>query len=76
LAIKEVKMDFKSHSKEGIIKAQKMDKPIWYLETDTSGEDDMLVGTYEDVLADILAYHELDSLLDHWSLEKVDWEIK
>lgn len=65
----------KSHTKEEIQKALKEKKEVWKLDTGNDGEDDILIGNYDDVLFDILSYHDLDVLPDYWSLEKVDYEI-
>ena len=74
---KEKEMDYKSHTKKDIIKAQKKGKKIWSLDTGNDGEDDMLIGEREDVIQDILYYHhDIESMPEHWELDLVDWEIE
>ncbi|KKN09857.1 hypothetical protein LCGC14_1042280 [marine sediment metagenome] len=61
-------MDYKSHTKEEITQALKDGKEVWRLDTGNSGEDDMLIGTHDEVVADILHHHELDTLPEGWTL--------
>ncbi len=48
---------------------------LWKLDTGNDGDDDVLFGSYRDVMTEILAYHELDELRSHWTLEpwKLYW---
>ena len=50
-------------------------KELWKLDTGNTGDDDMLIGSYDEVLSDVLYYHEVDALPFGWSITKVDWEI-
>lgn len=48
----------------------------WKLETRSDGYDEILYGTYEECLRDVLHYHEMEELPEHWELIPVDWEIE
>lgn len=71
-------MDYKSHTKEEILKAQKKGKTILRLDTDT-GDDDMLImentETVADIKGDIMNHHESDHWPEKWSLEIVDYQL-
>jgi len=43
----------------------------WQLDTGTDGEDDVLLGTREDVEADILHHHDLDEMPSNWTLARL-----
>ena len=68
-------MNFRSHEKKEIREALKKGQEVWALDTGTSGNDDHLIGTHQEVLAEILNYHEIEELPENWTLDKVDWEI-
>jgi hypothetical protein len=70
-------MNFKSHSKEEILKALSEGKKLFVLDTGSAGEDDILIAEHgegrEDVLADVLAHHEMAELPEDWYLEEIDY---
>jgi len=66
---------FRSHTKEEIRRAHKQGKEIWALDTGNFGEDDYLIGSFREVMADICHHYEMEELPPDWSLSKVDWEI-
>lgn len=65
-------MNLRSHSASTIRDALADGLPVWRLETGNDGEDDVLIGDYQDVVADILDHFDLDELPDHWFLERVE----
>ena len=73
-------MNFKSHSREKIEKALSEGKRVFVLETGSAGEDDILIAEpgegREDVLADVLAYHEMAELPEGWCLEEIDYDLE
>jgi hypothetical protein len=69
-------MDYKSHSAEELRAAQAAGLPIYRLSTNNSGDDDVLIGTYEECFAAILHHHDIDDLRPGWTLDVVDWEIE
>jgi hypothetical protein len=64
-------LSLKSHSKEDILKAFSIGIGAYVLDTDTNGEDDVLLGDRSDVILDILSYHELETLPSNWNLTKI-----
>jgi hypothetical protein len=64
-------MNLRSHSASTILDALADGLPVWMLDTGNDGEDDVLIGDYQDVVADILDHFDLDELPDHWSLERL-----
>jgi len=73
-------MNFRSHTKEEMIKAVKEGKKLFRLDTVNAGCDDILIAeigeSREDVLSDILLYHELSELPDGWTLEETDYDLE
>lgn len=61
-------MNYRSHTQKEIEAAQKEGKEIYYLSTE-SGDDDVLIGSYNECLQDVLNYHEIEELPDNWNLE-------
>jgi len=72
-------MNYKSHTKETVMNAQKNGLEIYELDTGADGNDDMLIAekgeTSQDLLIDILNYYEIPELPDHWSLALVDYDV-
>ena len=64
-------MDYRSHTEEAIAAALLRGEEVWALDTAGRGEDDHLIGTYSQVLADVLHHHEMDELPADWSLDIV-----
>lgn len=66
-------MTFKlrSYTEEEVIAALENCSEVWALDTGNDGEDDTLIGSYAEVLRDVLAFHEMEELPSHWSLEKI-----
>ena len=69
-------MNFKSHTKEEILSALRDGKEVYVLDTGNDGEDDVLIGGFRDVMRDIVEYHEIDILPDHWGLRLLDWDLE
>ncbi|MBW2006138.1 MAG: hypothetical protein JRI72_16355 [Deltaproteobacteria bacterium] len=65
----------RSYTEEQIRKAQSQNKQIWKLETGNAGEDDFLIGSYEEVLNDVLVHFEEKALPEDWEIIPVDWQI-
>jgi hypothetical protein len=73
-------MNFRSHSKEEIKKAISEGKRVFALDTGNAGEDDILIAEpgegREDVLADVLAHHEMAELPENWTLKEIDYDLE
>mgnify|MGYP001113163474 CR=1 FL=1 len=63
-------MNQRSHNDREIRDALAQGQQVWALDTDT-GDDDVLIGLYDEVLHDVLVHHELDQLPENWSLDQV-----
>jgi hypothetical protein len=61
----------RSHSIQAIIEALASGQKVWRLDTGTSGEDDLLIGTRDQVEADICHHFERDDLPEGWELIEV-----
>ena len=66
-------MKLKSHTEQEIRAAFARGEKVFALDTGNDGEDDTLIGSQDECLADIFCYHEIDELPGHWSLIEVDW---
>lgn len=66
-------LTLKSHTKQEILAAFHTGVPVYGLDTGSDGRNDTLVGTYDEVVAELLDYHELDRLPHHWTLTRVTW---
>ena len=64
-------MNYRSHTEEAINAALLRGEQVWALDTAGRGDDDHLVGTYTEVLADVLYHHGLEELPADWSLDLV-----
>lgn len=64
-------MYFRSSSKETIQKALDLNIKVWSLDTNTYGEDDVLIGEYDEALADICYHFEFEKIPDDWTLTSV-----
>lgn len=62
---------FRSHPRRAIMLALRCGWRAWRLDTGNDGSDDVLLGERDEVVADLLAHHGLDSLPETWSLEEV-----
>ena len=62
-------MAYRSHTPKAVADALTHGRQIWALDTCGAGEDDVLIGTETDCLADVLHHHGLDALPAGWSLE-------
>ena len=65
-------MQFRSHSPAQVAEAIAEGEQAWALDTGSHGDDDVLIGGFEEVLSDILDYFELSDLPEGWSLVRVD----
>ncbi len=64
-------MNYKSHLETKIKEALKNGIEVWELDSRNAGEDDVLIGTKEEVIADICAHLEIERLPKEWKLDKV-----
>ena len=64
-------MTYKSHTEKQIKAALAARKQVWELDSRNAGEDDTLIGTKEEVIADLCAYLEVEELPEGWELYEV-----
>ena len=64
-------MSYRSHTEAQIAAALRSGEQVWLLYTALCDEDDHLIGTYNEVLSDVLNYHGLEELPADWSLDIV-----
>ena len=64
-------MSYRSHTEAQIAAALLRGEEVWALSTALADEDDHLVGTYNEVLSDVLHHHGLEELPADWSLDIV-----
>ena len=67
-------MRLNSNTKEEIFKAFLADEPVFELDTANSGNDDVLIGTEEECISDIILHTEFDEMPANWTLRKIDKE--
>ena len=68
---KTVTYKLKSHTIEEIEAALAAGQEVWALDTGNAGEDDTLIGTQAEVVADICHYLEEEELPEGWTLDRV-----
>jgi hypothetical protein len=62
----------RSHTLPEIAMAMTAGQSVYVLDTGLDGEDDVLFDDSEEpVIFDILAYHEIDEMPDHWTINEV-----
>jgi hypothetical protein len=66
-------MNFKSHTRTQIVEALERHIPVYELDTANYGEDDVLTGSFQECLSDVLAYFDLEYLPVDWNLRRVDY---
>ena len=64
-------MVLRSHTYEEIIAAFDRGDMVWALDTGNDGEDDVLLGTLEEVELDLLHHFDLQEMPVHWTLEQL-----
>lgn len=73
-------MILKSHTEKEILAAYDAGKSVWELDTNIDGDDDVLIGSFDEVVSDLLdwlntadrAYpNEFSELPDHWHLREI-----
>lgn len=62
-------MKYRSHTPEEIRKAIEQGAEVWVLDTGSDGEDDVLIGSREEVFQDICAINQFTDLPPHWRLK-------
>lgn len=65
----------KTYTREACHEAWEAGKEMYALDTGNDGDDDTLIGSYDACLHDVLSYHEIERLPEHWSLERITWEV-
>ena len=63
--------NYRSHTQAQVTAALLRGEEVWALDTANEGDDDQLIGTYTQVLSDVLHHHELEELPADWSLDRV-----
>ena len=68
-------MNFRSHTRREVADAIAEVEQAWMLDTGSRGDDDVLVGSLEEVTSDLLEHFELDALPEGWELTRIeaDW---
>ena len=69
--IEDLQLSFKSHSLEEIAQAVATGERVFHLDTESDGEDDILLGDPSDIIDDILSFHELKNLPEHWQITEI-----
>ena len=64
-------MNYRSYSRMVVSVALAAGEHAWALNTDT-GDDDVLLGSLEDVTGDVLDHFELEALPSGWELTRID----
>ena len=64
-------MSYRSYTEAQIAAALRSGEQVWLLYTALADEDDHLIGTYNEVLSDVLHHHGLEELPADWSLDIV-----
>jgi hypothetical protein len=67
-------MKLNSNTKEQIFKAFTAGESVFELDTANSGNDDVLIGTEEECITDIILHTEFDEMPVNWTLRKIDKE--
>lgn len=62
-------MNYRSHTEEDIRNAIAKSAQVWALDTGPDGEDDVLIGSREDVFQDICSFNDVSELPRHWHLK-------
>jgi hypothetical protein len=65
-------MNYRSHTEKEIRDAIAKGAQVWVLDTGPDGEDDVLIGSREDVFQDICSFHDTSEFPAHWHLEPFD----
>jgi len=65
-------MNYKSHTRGEIRSALAEGKEVYTLDTGSAGEDDVLIGSADEVIADILNHHEIPTMPEGWIIERAD----
>ena len=69
-------MDRKSYSQDDLLAAVNENREVWALDTGNDGEDDILIGSREEVeemiIHDRMARGLGEKLPEHWTLERLD----
>ena len=61
----------KSHTAEEIRSALERGEEIWEFDSGNDGEDDILIGSRDEVEADLYRYFEIGSLRSDWTLARL-----
>jgi len=67
---------YKNHTRKQLKIALRTGEPIWILDTDHDGKDDLLIGEEEEVIIYLLNHFELDKLPSHWKLSALRGKIQ
>ena len=62
-------MNYRNHTEEEIRDAIAKGAQVWVLDTGPDGEDDVLIGSREDVFQDICSFQGISELPVHWHLK-------
>jgi len=62
-------MRYRSHTEEEIRNAVAKGAQVWVLDTGSDGEDDVMIGSREDVFQDICCFHDISEFPPHWHLK-------
>ena len=62
-------MNDRSHTDEEVRNAIAKGVQVWVLETGQDGEDDVRIGSRENVFQDICSFHDMAELPPHWHLK-------
>jgi len=63
---------YRSYTPAEIDAALARGEEVWALDTGRDGEDDHLIGTYEECLGDIIYHFDLVDWPDGWTLDRLN----
>lgn len=64
-------MNLQSHSIYDLREAQLNGEKIWEIDTDSDGQDDVLIGDYCEIIQDLCSIHGFDSIPDNWEITEI-----
>ena len=67
-------MNLRSHTVVELLSAAAQGEELWALDTQSAGEDDVLIGKRGQIVSDILNHFDIHELPEGWTLERISSE--